>query len=255
MKKTRKKRGRFYFDTEVEKAIVLYNSEADPIVRNQIYNESIKYALEKLAENIINTFKFPYIPDKFTNKKADVVSHLILNLNKYDETKGKAYSYFGQAAKNYLIINNDSNYKKLKTDMSIHVEEGTSENDANVFEIEDHHIVNDNIKENYQRFIEELIGYLDSNIKTMFKKPNEVKIANAVIQLLQNYDSIENYSKKNIYIMLRDMTNCKATQITGVLDKIRNIYTNAKEEYMNKGHISSRTFFTLLGLSAILLII
>jgi len=253
--KKRKKRGRFYFDVDVEKAIVLYNKEDDPIIRNQIYNESIKYALEKLAENIINTFKFPYIPEKFANKKADVVSHLILNLNKYDETKGKAYSYFGQAAKNYLIINNDSNYKKLKTDMSIHSEEDSTENDPNIFELEDHHIVGDNVKEDYQRFIDELIGYLDSNIKTMFKKPNEIKIANAIIQLLQNYDSIENYSKKNIYIMLRDMTNCKATQITGVLDKIRNVYTGAKEQYMNNGHISSRAFFTLIILSAVLLII
>lgn len=240
MKKKRKKRSKFYFDETVEKAIVLYNQETDQTIRNQIYNDNIKYAIEKLAENIINTFKFPYITDKFSNKKADVVSHLILNLDKYDQTKGKAYSYFGQAAKNYLIINNDSSYKKLKTDFSINAEEEDS-NDQNVFDdIEDYHIDHEALRDNYQSFIEDFIIYLEENLDIMFKKPNEKKIANAIIQLLQNYDSIENYSKKNIYIMLRDMTNLKATQITIVLDKIRGIYKKVKDDYLEFGHIEHK---------------
>lgn len=240
MKKKRKKRSKFYFDETVEKAIVLYNQETDQTIRNQIYNDNIKYAIEKLAENIINTFKFPYITDKFSNKKADVVSHLILNLDKYDQTKGKAYSYFGQAAKNYLIINNDSSYKKLKTDFSINAEEEDS-NDQNVFDdIEDYHIDHEALRDNYQGFIEDFIIYLEENLDIMFKKPNEKKIANAIIQLLQNYDSIENYSKKNIYIMLRDMTNFKATQITAVLDKIRSIYKKVKDDFLEFGHIAHK---------------
>jgi len=235
--KKRKKRNKFYFDETVEQAIIRYNKEQDSIVRNQIYNEYIKYALEKLAENIINTFKFPYITDKFANKKADVVSHLILNLDKYDATRGKAYSYFGQAAKNYLIINNVGNYKKLKTDMSIDSEEYMDNDEHDVLEIEDHHVANQNIKEDNQQFINEVIVYLENNLDSMFKKQRELKIANAVIQLLQNYESIENFSKKNIYIMIRDMTNYKATHITRVLDKIRIVYKELREQYMKSGHI------------------
>jgi len=238
MKKTRKKRSKFYFDETVEQAIVRYNGEEDSLIRNQIYNEYIKYALEKLAENIINTFKFPYIPEKFTNKKADVVSHLILNLNKYDANKGKAFSYFGQAAKNYLIISNQGNYKKMKTDLSIDSEE--VENNDHELEIEDYHVVGQNIKEDNQQFIDEVIIYLENNLDSMFKKQRELKIANAVIQLLQNYESIENFSKKNIYIMIRDMTNYKATHITRVLDKIRTVYKALKEEYMTTGHIETK---------------
>jgi hypothetical protein len=223
----------------VEKAIVQYNTEEDSIVRNQIYNEYIKYALEKLAENIINTFKFPYITDKFTNKKADVVSHLILNLGKYDASRGKAYSYFGQAAKNYLIINNVGNYKKLKTDLSLD-HESSHDDEHDVLEIEDHHVVGQNTKGDNQEFLKQVIVYLENNIDTMFKKQRELKIANAIIQLLQNYESIENFSKKNIYIMIRDMTNYKATHITRVLDKIRIVYSDLREQYLSTGYIETR---------------
>ena len=36
-------------------------------------------------------------------------------MHKFDETKGsKAFSYFSIVAKNYLILHNNNNYKKMK---------------------------------------------------------------------------------------------------------------------------------------------
>lgn len=235
----RKKRTKFYFDCNVEEAIIKFNNETDHLKRNKIYNEEIKYALEKLAENIINTFKFPYVIENFANKKADVVSHLILNLNKYEQGKGKAYSYFGQAAKNYLIMNNTSNYKKMKTDKSIYDsedEQGTNE----IFEIEDFNEVNRNLQNDKREFIEFLVTYLDNNLNRIFKKTVEIKIANAIIQLLQNYDMfIENFNKKNLYILIKEMTRCKAIHITKVLDKIKIVYFELREEYNLTGKINT----------------
>ena len=41
---------------------------------------------------------------------------MVMNMHKYDHTKGsKAFSYFSVVAKNYLILHNNNNYKKLKT--------------------------------------------------------------------------------------------------------------------------------------------
>ena len=47
-----------YFGLDVQAEIVRYNTEEDPVVRNQIYRDEIAYAFDKLCENIINTFKF-----------------------------------------------------------------------------------------------------------------------------------------------------------------------------------------------------
>ena len=53
LKKIKKKNKRMYFDQDVEDAIILYNNTEDSSVRSKIYNDSIKYAFEKLSESII----------------------------------------------------------------------------------------------------------------------------------------------------------------------------------------------------------
>ena len=69
---------------------------------------------EKLAENIIHTFKFYYFDVPSEDVKHEVVSFLYMNMHKFTEGKGKAFSYFSIVAKNYLILHNNNNYKKMK---------------------------------------------------------------------------------------------------------------------------------------------
>ena len=61
--KKKKAKKKMYFGMEVQDAIVRYN-DLDPVKdqtkRNKIYQEEIHAAFDKLAENIINTFKFTY---------------------------------------------------------------------------------------------------------------------------------------------------------------------------------------------------
>jgi len=118
--KPRKKPGRpkskkkLYFGPEVQDAIVRYNTNPDNhALRNKIYQEEIHKAFDKLCENIINTFKFTYFDDVYEDVKNETVSFLVLNIHKYDHTKGsKAFSYFSVVAKNYLILHNNANYKR-----------------------------------------------------------------------------------------------------------------------------------------------
>ena len=110
-----KKNARIYFGKEVQDAIVDYNSTANENIRNKIYHLVIHKAFDKLSENIINTFKFTYFDYPFADIKHEVVAFLVMNMHKYDHTKGsKAFSYFSVVAKNYLILHNNNNYKMLK---------------------------------------------------------------------------------------------------------------------------------------------
>ena len=121
-KKSKKK---LYFGQEVQDAIVRYNAldgQKESTKRNKIYGEEIHKAFDKLAENIINTFKFTYFDYGFTDIKNEVVAFMVINMHKYDHTKGsKAFSYFSVVAKNYLILHNNNNYKKLKSHNGIEV--------------------------------------------------------------------------------------------------------------------------------------
>ena len=59
--KKRRKKSKMYFGTPVHNAIVEYNNSEDTIFRHRIYTEEIHPAFLKLAENIINTYKFSYM--------------------------------------------------------------------------------------------------------------------------------------------------------------------------------------------------
>ena len=118
----KKKKRKVYFGQEVQNAVVEYNSSTNDNERNLIYGTRIHAAFDKLAENIINTFKFTYFDVPFVDVKHEVVAFLVMNIHKYDHTKGsKAFSYFSIVAKNYLILNNNANYKKLKSHADISV--------------------------------------------------------------------------------------------------------------------------------------
>ena len=110
-RKAKKGSSRYYFTMTTEKAIIRYNNAEDNhVLRNKIYNEHIRKAFEKLVENIIHTFKFYYFDVSSEEVKHEVVSFLVMNMHKFKEGKGRAFSYFSIVAKNYLILNNNKNY-------------------------------------------------------------------------------------------------------------------------------------------------
>ena len=113
--KKRKKKSKMYFGTPVQNAIIRYNETSNPAIKNRIYGEHIHKAFDKLAENLIHTFKFYYFDFPLIEVKHEVVSFLVMNMHKYKEGKGKAFSYFSIVAKNYLILHNNNNYKKMKS--------------------------------------------------------------------------------------------------------------------------------------------
>ena len=64
----KKKKRKVYFGQEVQDAVVEYNSSTNDGERNEIYGKRIHAAFDKLAENIINTFKFTYFDDPFVDE-------------------------------------------------------------------------------------------------------------------------------------------------------------------------------------------
>ena len=133
---------------DVQDAIVRYNQSDDDVERNKIYQEEIHYAFDKLCENIINTFKFEYFDDVYIDVKHETIAFLVINIHKYDHTKGsKAFSYFSVVAKNYLILHNNANYKKYKSHTNV--------------EVLNYKLLSNGKQEYFQDFTEEIIDYFD----------------------------------------------------------------------------------------------
>ena len=113
IKKKRRKKSKMYFGMPVQNAIIRYNESSNPVIKNRIYEEHIHAAFCKMAENLIHTFKFYYFDYPFEEVKNEVVSFLVMQMPKYEPSKGRAFSYFSVVGKNYLILNNNNNYKNI----------------------------------------------------------------------------------------------------------------------------------------------
>jgi hypothetical protein len=223
----RKKKSKVYFGKDVQDAIIRYNESIDNSKKNRIYQEEIHRAFDKLAENIINTFKFTYFDYGFEDIKAEVVSFMVMNMHKYDHTKGsKAFSYFSVVAKNYLILHNNNNYKKLKS----HKEISVLDNEKNVNFLD---------KSDMKQFTEELIYYFEYNLPTIFKKKRDLNIAYSILDLMKSIDEIENFNKKSLYILIREMTDVNTSHITSVVNVLKKHYKKIFNEYYKSGTILS----------------
>ena len=240
-KRGRKKHSKMYFTQETEDAIVRYNNETNVEKRHRIYDDDIKYALEKLAENIINTFKFSYIAAQYKDIKTEVVSKMIIEMEKYDQSKGKAFSYFSIIAKNHLIISNNEAYKELKVTKSIDESFNNPENFE--YDIMDNAFADDIRSTETEEFIRLLVEYWENNITSTFKKNRDIEIAYAVIELFRNVNALEFFNKKALYLLIREMTGHKTQYITRVINKMTTHYSNVKNMYLTDGNIEEEPFF------------
>ncbi len=232
-KKERKKRiSKHYFTEETQTAIIRYNSEKNDAVRNQIYNDYIKYPFEKLVENMINTFKFTYFEESKADIQARTVSFLVMKLHMYEGDKGKAFSYFGQIAKNYLILQNNSTYKKLKSHDRIDAVDTNIHQDV---ELKDTSIDTNEINSDTEEFIMMMIKFWDRYAINVFKKQRDVMIVTVLMELFKQTQSIENFNKKAIYLYLREMTGFRTQYITKVINKLVPYYKKMINCYYDEG--------------------
>ena len=232
-KATKQKKRRGYFFEENEKAIIAYNNEPDYHLRNKVYSQHIHKPFMKLAENIIHTFKFYCFDDCYADVQAEVVAYLIEKIDKFDPTKGsKAYSYFSIVAKNYLIYNNNENYKKMKQRTNLDAVD-LKRNITN-------EIVREELIEAKKDFTDHMVAYWDENLTTIFTRKKDIRVAAAIAELFRRRANIEIYNKKALYIMIREMADVKTQYITKVVNQMKKIYMTMWEEYQLHGRLPSQ---------------
>jgi len=229
MPKPRKKKSKIYFGTPAQEAIIEYNNSKDPKERSRIYEERIKYPFEKLSENILNTFKFSYFDIPKEDVKKEVVSMMIQKIHMYQEDRGRAFSYFSIIAKNYLILINNGNYKRYKkTDLLSQMPE--TWNPQNDFYQRQQ-------GDEFSEFKELMLEYWDKNLTKVFTKKRDIQIADSILELFRRSEYIENFNKKHLYLLIREMTDCKTHYITKVVNVMKEHQKKMLNDYLDHGEI------------------
>lgn len=229
VRKRRPKKSIDYFTLDTQQAILDYRLETSQAKRNKIFNEKIYYAFYKLAENIIHTFRFYYTEvDNINELKHEVIAFLLEKLHLYDDSKGKAYSYFGTIAKRYLIVYNNNNYKRLKgkAPVSDVDEDKTITNELLINQKDDLEDTN---------FIDLFIKEIDDQLLLIFPKQQEARVADAILELFKRRESLDIFNKKALFIYIKEITDAPTPVITKVIKVMKEIYKEMLNQYLEEG--------------------
>jgi hypothetical protein len=238
-KKRRKKNpSRMYFTQDTEDAIILYNKDENLDTREVIFRERILFPFQKLVENVFNTFKFSYFETGPLDVQKECLSHLVANMHKYQKKKGKAFSYFSIIAKHYLILLNNTNYKKFNQNIEI-----SDERDEHTIQLQ--HVDKHHAKQELTDFIRLIVEFWENNVGKIFNKQRDLNIANAVIELFRNSDRIDAYNKKALYLYIREMAMCKTQQITKVINKMKQYHNTINRSYTDDGVVNTERYSTV----------
>ena len=232
---------RMYFTQDTEDAIVLYNGTTDLAVREQIFRNRILQPFQKLVENVFNTFKFSYFETGPLDVQKECLTHLVANMHKFDPTrtsrndptkKTRAFAYFSIIAKHYLILLNNTNYKKFNQNVEI-----SDEREDNTIQLQqdDKYYAQQELND----FIKLIIDFWEKNVSKIFNKQRDLNIANAVIELFRSSDRIDAFNKKALYLYIREIASCKTQQITKVINRMKQYQDTIQKSYMENGSINA----------------
>ena len=73
----------------------------------------------------------------------------------------------------------------------------------------------------------------------MFSKHNDRVIAYAIVDLMKIRENIEDFNKKALYILLREMTNVETAKITKVLNIMRKHMKVLQNNFHTRGSLQS----------------
>jgi len=231
-RKRKPKRDRNYFKEDTDDAIVLYNTLEPGLERDRLFKEKIHDNLLKLAEFLINTFKFDYIVEEIEDLKHELVIFSTDRIHLYDPIKGKAYSYFGTLIKRELITRNKKAYiKKKKIGDFSEVDEEKNTNltvELTTDEIQAH------------AFLEAYIEFLEKKKTYYFQKEKESIIVDAIISIFKEREVFKILNKTYIYFMIKEQTGRKSHEISKVIDKVKYLYTKCLKKWYIDGHLDTQ---------------
>ena len=80
--------------------------------------------------------------------------------------------------------------------------------------------------------VELFIKYVDDNLLELFDKTEELKVADAVLEIFKKRENIDIFNKKAVFIYVKEMADTQSNTITKVIKKLKNIYKTILNKYL-----------------------
>ena len=130
---------------------------------------------------------------------------------------------------NNLILNNNKNYKmgKIHSQMDVldYKRNTQSERSAEA------------ASESASLFIDELHRFWDTNLTNIFRRDKDIRVADAVLHIFRIKENIENFNKKALYILIREMTGSNTQHITRIINVMKKYNKRLQSEFDKVGMV------------------
>ena len=214
-----------YFDVREETAVRMFLTASTMDEKNKIYNEYLRYPLDKMISSIIRRYKLYRKDMNFNEIHTDTHSFLLTKVDKFVPSKEKkAYSYFGTICKNYLMGQILKDQKEFNRKISYEDISSSLENSMDMIYYMDIEPEKDsNIIPKLTSLIKEILDSEELN-------ENEYKLGLALNDIFENYENIfpatdnNKFNKNIILLSLREITNMSTKEIRASMKKYKKIY-------------------------------
>jgi hypothetical protein len=214
-----------YFDVREEMAVRMFLTATTFDEKNKIYNEFLRFPLDKMISSIIRRYKLYRKDMDFVEIHTDTHSFLMTKVDKFVPSKEKkAYSYFGTICKNYLMGQILKDQKEFNRKISYEDISSDLENNLNMTYYLDIEPVNeDSIIPDLLESIKKILDLDDLN-------ENEYKLGLALTEIFENYENIfpasanNKFNKNIILLSLREITNMSTKEIRSSMKRYKKIY-------------------------------
>lgn len=208
-----------YFTSETQEYIVRYNASTNEIEKNKLFNK-IYPTLNKVAHNLIYKYKLLTDDTSFQDLKSDVVTHLYEKIDKFDPTKGSAFTYFSVVTFHYLLARKQQIVKLAHNKYEIDTLEMPSSLDIEIYER-----LNEDSEDITNEKIDNFVKYFQQHIKLHFHKKEDFEIANAILQLIVNSKDLSfPMNNKSVYFLVKEQIGCKQSDILRIIRRFKIIY-------------------------------
>lgn len=214
-----------YFDVREENAVRMFLTASTYDEKNKIYNQYLRYPLDKMISSIIRRYKLYRKDMDFIEIHSDTHSFLMTKVDKFIPSKEKkAYSYFGTICKNYLMGQILKDQKEFNRKISYEDISSDLENSMKmIYYIDIEPDNNDNIISDLLNLIKDVLEQDDLN-------ENEYKLGLALSDIFENYELIfpasdnNKFNKNIILLSLREITNMSTKEIRASMKKYKKLY-------------------------------
>ena len=95
------------------------------------------------------------------------------------------------------------------------------------------------IAEFNKTYVEEMLHYWDNNLTNIFRRQKDILVADAVLEMFRRRQNIENFNKKALYILIREMTGSKTQHITRIVNVMKKYNIGLMSEFQSTGQLNT----------------